>query len=97
MRQLFDFIGIGDLLKYQRLDMDGFDRIYFEDEQIEYKFGQGWDNLISGLSKYFPEESENLLLLLEEIKRIVSIFGPYHLKELEEFHLSRYLAYLHMK
>ena len=84
LRHLFDFIGIGDLLKYQRLDMDGFDRIYFEDEQIEYKFGQGWDNFISGLSKYFPEESENLLLLLEEINRIVSLFGPYHLKELEE-------------
>ena len=59
LRHLFDFIGIGDLLKYQRLDMDGFDRIYFEDEQVEYKFGQGWDNFISGLSKYFPEESEN--------------------------------------
>ena len=50
MRHLFDFIGIGDLLKYQRLD----------------------------------EESENLVLLVEEIKRIVSLFGPYHLKELEE-------------
>ncbi len=84
MRQLFDFIGISEQLKYESLDTDGFDRIYFEDEKIEYRLGQGWDNFISGLGKYFPEELENLVLLVDEIKAIVSLFGPYHLEALKE-------------
>lgn len=84
LRRLFDFIGIGDMLKYQQLDHSGFDRIYFEDEGIEYCLGQGWDNFVSGLTGHFPEEHSNLLTLVDEIKNIVSLFGPYHLEPLKE-------------
>ncbi len=88
LKRLFDFIGIGEMLKFEQLDINGFDRIIFDDEGIEYCLGQGWDRFVSVLSDHFPEEHQNLLDLVKTIKNLVSLFGPYHLEPLKKGSIS---------
>ncbi len=59
-----------DELELHKMDEDGYDRISFDDENIEYPHAQGYENFVEQLSAYFPEERDNLENYCEEIQYV---------------------------
>ncbi|MFY7816114.1 MAG: phytoene desaturase family protein [Chryseobacterium taeanense] len=78
LHQFFSYLGIIDELKLQKMDEDGYDKITFGDDDIEYPHAQGYENFVKQLSVYFPEEKENLENYCEEIQRVCSQFPRYN-------------------
>lgn len=78
LHQFFSYLEIMDDLELQMMDEDGYDRISFGDDEIEYPHAQGYNNFVEQLLKYFPEEKENLENYCEEIQYVCSQFPRYH-------------------
>lgn len=78
LNQFFSYLEIMDDLELQLMDEDGYDRISFGEDEIEYPHAQGYQNFVEQLSKYFPEEKENLENYCEEIQYVCSQFPRYH-------------------
>jgi all-trans-retinol 13,14-reductase len=76
----FKYLGIMDDLKLKKMDEDGFDRISFEDEPLEYPHAQGYQNFVNQLVKFFPEERENIEKYCEEINKTCNCFPLYNLE-----------------
>ncbi|PWN58763.1 phytoene desaturase family protein [Chryseobacterium viscerum] len=78
LNQFFSYLEIMDDLELQLMDEDGYDRISFGENEIEYPHAQGYQNFVEQLSKYFPEEKGNLENYCEEIQYVCSQFPRYH-------------------
>ncbi|MCW1964151.1 phytoene desaturase family protein [Chryseobacterium viscerum] len=78
LHQFFSYLEILDDLELHLMDEDGYDRISFGDDEIEYPHAQGYQNFVEQLSKYFPEERGNLENYCEEIQYVCSQFPRYH-------------------
>lgn len=78
LHQFFSYLEIMEDLELQKMDENGYDKITFGDDEIEYPHAQGYDNFVEQLSKYFPEERENLEDYCEEIQRICNHFPRYN-------------------
>jgi phytoene dehydrogenase-like protein len=78
LHQFFSYLEIMQDLELQKMDENGYDKITFGDDEIEYPHAQGYDNFVEQLSKYFPEERENLEDYCEEIHRICNHFPRYN-------------------
>ena len=78
LHQFFSYLEIMDDLQLQKMDENGFDKITFEDDDIEYPHAQGYGNFVKQLSEYFPEEKENLENYCEEIQRVCNYFPRYN-------------------
>ncbi|MDY0930085.1 phytoene desaturase family protein [Chryseobacterium sp. CFBP8996] len=78
LHQFFSYLEIMDDLELQKMDENGYDKITFGDDEIEYPHAQGYDNFVEQLSNYFPEERENLEDYCEEIQRICNHFPRYN-------------------
>lgn len=78
LHQFFSYLEIMDDLQLQKMDENGFDKITFEDDGIEYPHAQGYDNFVKQLSAYFPDEKENLENYCEEIQRVCNYFPRYN-------------------
>ncbi|MDR6465536.1 NAD(P)/FAD-dependent oxidoreductase [Chryseobacterium sediminis] len=78
LNQFFSYLEIMDDLELQQMDEDGYDKISFGEEEIEYPHAQGYHNFVEQLSKYFPEEKGNLENYCEEIQYVCSQFPRYH-------------------
>src|ERR1043165_6548731 len=81
LNQSFKYFNIMDKLHLHKMDMDGFDRISFDDDPVEYKHAQGYDNFVAHLSAQFPKERENLERYAKEIQEICNYFPLYQLRE----------------
>ena len=79
LHQFFSYLEIMDDLELQKMDENGYDKITFGDDEIEYPHAQGYDNFVEQLSNYFPEERENLENYCEEIQRVCNHFPRYNL------------------
>lgn len=77
----FSYLGIMDKLKLHRLDEDGYDRISFEDEMIEYPHAQGYENFVQKLLVHFPKEEEALRKYCDKINEICHQFPMYNLED----------------
>lgn len=77
--QFFSYLGIMDELQLRKMGQDGYDKITFGEDEIEYPHAQGYENFVEQLSIYFPEERENLQNYCEEIQRVCSKFPRYNL------------------
>lgn len=77
----FDYLGIMQDLAIQRMDIDGYDRISFEGDPINYPHAQGYDNFINQLLPYFPEEEEALRNYCKKIQEICNSFPMYNLRK----------------
>lgn len=77
--QYFTYLDIMKDLDLKKLDEDGFDKITFEGDDIEYPHSQGYDNFVEQLSKIFPEERQNLENYISEIQNICNQFPRYNL------------------
>lgn len=76
--QYFNYVGILDNLKLERLNLDCFDKIGFNNQ--EYCFAQGFDNLIESLLHKFPSEKNALTSYKSKIKEVCSHFPLYNLQ-----------------
>ncbi|UEQ74806.1 phytoene desaturase family protein [Chryseobacterium arthrosphaerae] len=78
LKRFFSYLEIMDGLELQKMDEDGYDRISFGNESVQYPHAQGYQNFVEQLSRYFPEEKENLENYCEEIQYVCSQFPRYH-------------------
>lgn len=78
---LFRYLGIMDKLKIRKLDEDVFDAILFEDDPIQYNYGQGYEKFIAGLARHFPEEEEGLRKYCQGIIDVCAKFPLYNLQQ----------------
>ncbi|AZA52426.1 phytoene desaturase family protein [Chryseobacterium sp. G0201] len=78
LHQFFSYLGIMDDLDLQKMDEDGYDKVTFGDDEIEYPHAQGYKNFVEQLSRYFPDEKENLENYCEEIQRVCNQFPRYN-------------------
>ncbi len=76
----FKYLGIMDDLRLKRLDNDGFDVVTFEDDPVEYKYAQGYDNFVEVMSSYFPEERAGIEKYINEIREVCENFPMYKLE-----------------
>lgn len=77
--QYFEFLGIADGLKLKKMDENAFDCITFDGDPTEYPHAQGFENFAERLSEFFPEEKNNLLKYVQELRNACSRFPGYHL------------------
>lgn len=85
LNRFFSYLEIMDELELQKMDEDGYDRISFGDNTIEYPHAQGYQNFVEQLSVYFPEEKENLENYCDEIQYVCSQFPRYHVVGKENY------------
>ncbi|MFL5763275.1 MAG: phytoene desaturase family protein [Bacteroidia bacterium] len=81
LNQSFKYFNIMDKLNLHKMDMDGFDRITFEGDPIEYKHAQGYENFVDQLSMQFPKERENIQTYADKIREVCDYFPLYQLRE----------------
>src|SRR6185436_17969677 len=81
LHQYFRYFGLIEKLKLKRLDMDGYDRISFIDDPIDYCHAQGHENFVNTLAEQFPGERNNLQLYIDKIKSACEFFPLYRLKD----------------
>ena len=80
LNQSFKYFDIMDKLHLHKMDMDGFDKISFDGDPIEYKHAQGYDNFVEQLSIQFPKEREALKNYVKQIKEVCDYFPLYQLR-----------------
>ncbi|MBB4808047.1 phytoene dehydrogenase-like protein [Chryseobacterium defluvii] len=78
LHQYFSYLEIMDDLEIHKMNEDGYDKITFGDEGIEYPHAQGYDNFVQQLAEFFPNEKENLESYCEEIQYVCSQFPRYN-------------------
>jgi all-trans-retinol 13,14-reductase len=78
--QIFNYLGVMDKLKLQRMDMDGFDRIIIGKDRHEYRLAQGYENFVQQLLKDFPGEETAIRNYCEKVKDTCSKFPLYNLR-----------------
>ncbi|UWX60183.1 NAD(P)/FAD-dependent oxidoreductase [Chryseobacterium oranimense] len=77
LHQFFSYLGIMDDLNLHKMDEDGYDRISFAGETIEYPHAQGYENFVEQLAAHFPNERQNLENYCEEIQYVCAQFPRY--------------------
>ncbi|MBB6370975.1 phytoene desaturase family protein [Chryseobacterium shigense] len=77
LNRFFSYLEIMDELKLHPMDEDGYDKISFGDENIEYPHAQGYENFIEQLTAYFPNEKQNLENYCEEVQYVCAQFPRY--------------------
>lgn len=95
LNRFFSYLEIMDELELQKMDEDGYDRISFGDDDIEYPHAQGYQNFVEQLSRYFPEEKGNLENYCEEIQYVCSQFPRYNV--LGKDHYNEEILHLNTK
>lgn len=83
LHKYFHYLGISDKLKMQRMDIDGYDFVTFDDDPNEYPFAQGADNFVAQLSQFFPNEEAAIKTYVEKMNLICESF-PLYKVELDE-------------
>ncbi|GAB0156376.1 NAD(P)/FAD-dependent oxidoreductase [Chryseobacterium sp. Alg-005] len=78
LHQYFSYLEIMNDLEIKKMDENGFDRITFGDETIEYPHAQGYENFVKQLTEFFPHEKENIENYCEEIQYVCSQFPRYN-------------------
>lgn len=76
--QFFSYLEIMDDLEIHQMDLDGFDIITFNGDELEYPHAQGYENFVMQLSQFFPTEKENLERYCEGIQYICNHFPRYN-------------------
>lgn len=79
--QLFQYLGIMDKLKLERMDIDVFDKIITGGDDTEYVYAQGYENFISKLLEQFPGEEKALRRYCDKIKEVCDKFPLYNLRK----------------
>ena len=78
--QYFNYLGIIDDIELKKLDEDGFDIITFDDDETEYRHGQGYDKFIKNLLEDFPDEELGIRTYCDKMRDICDQFPLYKVK-----------------
>lgn len=65
---IFKYLGINDKLQLQRLDEEGFDRIYLDGK--EYRYAMGYERFVETLAQDFPHERTALRHYVAQLQEI---------------------------
>jgi len=77
LHKYFHYLGIADKLKLQRMDLDGYDYVTFDNDPNEYPYAQNRDNFVKQLSGFFPEEEKAIREYVEKMKLVCESFPLY--------------------
>lgn len=80
LNTLFSYLGIMDDLRLKKMDESGYDMISFGDDKTEYPHAQTYGNFIRELSKFFPDETQNLEKYCELMRKTCDSFPLYKLE-----------------
>jgi all-trans-retinol 13,14-reductase len=75
--QYFNYLGIIDDIELKKLDQDGFDIITFDDDETEYRHGQGYDTFIRNLVAQFPKEEVAIRAYCDKLQETCKKFPLY--------------------
>lgn len=78
LNQYFSYLEIMDALEIRKMDENGYDKITFGNDETEYPHAQGHENFVLQLSKFFPDEKENLERYCEEMQYVCDHFPRYN-------------------
>ena len=78
LHSFFSYLEIIDDLQLQKMDENGYDKITFGDEKVEYPHAQGYKNFVDQLTHFFPDERQNLETYCQEIQEICNYFPRYN-------------------
>ncbi|MFD2561929.1 phytoene desaturase family protein [Aquimarina rubra] len=84
--QYFKYLDIMDDLKLKRMDLDGYDVITFDDDELEYPHAQGYDNFVKQLVKFFPEEEKGIKEYVNKVKDTCYRFPLYNLEHGDRYY-----------
>lgn len=90
LNKYFKYVGVFDKLNLARLDMDGFERITYKNE--EYKFAQGQELFIENLVEKFPKERQTLIKYVKDIEQISKKFPLYNL-HVDSYQIANWEVY----
>lgn len=77
LNRFFSYLEIMEDLELHKMDVDGYDKVTFGDDEIEYPHAQGYENFVEQLLTYFPNEKENLESYCSEIQYVCAQFPRY--------------------
>ena len=78
--RIFKYAGISDGLKFNKLDLNGFDKVVFGDEKEAYPHAQGLANFREQLVSYFPNAHDDLLQYANSLQQVADSFPLYNLR-----------------
>ncbi len=78
LNRFFSYLEIMDELQLHKMNEDGYDKITFGEDEIEYPHAQGYENFVHQLIQFFPEEKQNLETYCQEIQEICNYFPRYN-------------------
>lgn len=74
----FNYFGLMDKLKLRKLDEDGFDKVSFGNDPIEYNYAQGYENFKRHMVSYFPDEEKAIETYCNKLQEITRHFPLYN-------------------
>ena len=83
IRMICEYLGIMDKVAIKDVDADCTDRLYFAEDKKYYDIAKGENGFVDSLSRYFPEERNNLEKYVKAIYSIVDEVPLFSLKPYE--------------
>ena len=80
LHQYFKYFGIMDDLKVERMDMDAFDVLSFDNDEKEYYLAQGLERFEDSLYQQFPSEAQAIKTYCQMLTDSCNKFPLYHLE-----------------
>lgn len=77
----FSYLGIMKDLKLHKMDQDRYDVVTFDGDDNLYPHAQGYENFVTQLLTYFPEEEANIKTYLKKIQDMCHAFPMYSLEK----------------
>lgn len=81
LHQFFTYLGLMDQLKLRRMDEDGFDKVTFDNDPVEYPHAMGYERFTDRLAELFPKEREGLRLYSQKLQEVCDQFPIYRVKD----------------
>lgn len=88
LHQFFKYLGVMPELKLKKLDIDGFDRVVFGEENTVYNFAQGWDYFEDSLMRQFPAEKPAIDNYVKTVRAAIKSIPLYDLETADSFKLD---------
>ncbi|MCK9400158.1 MAG: NAD(P)/FAD-dependent oxidoreductase [Bacteroidales bacterium] len=88
LHRFFKYLGIIRDLKLKKLDIEGYDRIVFGDEETYYNLAQGWDHFKDSLTGQFPEEKAAIDGYVATVQESIRSIPLYDLENADSFNLE---------
>lgn len=78
LHHFFSYLEIINDLDLQKMDLNAYDKITFDDDSKEYPHAQGYENFVNQLANIFPEERHSLETYCHAIQEVCQCFPRYN-------------------